>query len=150
MKSPFLAVAAVTLAAWGVVTLALAAERDAGRGYELENVQVMDPTTRLADARRYMVTFNEALGVQCRDCHVLRDFKSDEKPLKLMAREMMKMQVQINGSWFPEEGERITCWTCHRGQRVPPYTAVLSDEAADSALQDLDKEDASSKGIESK
>ena len=64
----------------------------------------------LADARRYMVEFNDALGVQCRDCHNPKSFPSDEKPLKLAARDMMKMQREINARWFADEAEaRVTC-----------------------------------------
>jgi len=99
----------------------VAAERDAGTGYELENVHVMDPSMRLTDARRYMLTFNDALGVECRDCHDLRSFASDEHPTKLVAREMMRMTKEINEKWFAEEPEEVvTCFTCHQGQRLPP------------------------------
>jgi hypothetical protein len=97
------------------------AARDLGTGYKLENVEVLDPLMRLPDARRYMIQFNEALGVQCRDCHDLKSFASDAKPLKTVARNMMKMQDEINETWFPDaETEVVTCWTCHRGQRIPP------------------------------
>ena len=98
------------------------AERvDVGTGYELENVHVLDPGTRLADARRMMMEMNVALGVQCRDCHNPKSFASDEKPLKLVARDMMRMQREINERWFPgEDDSKVTCWTCHQGQRIPP------------------------------
>jgi hypothetical protein len=103
------------------------AARDAGTGYRLENVEVMDPLMRLEDARRYMIRFNEALGVQCRDCHDLRDFASDEKELKLAAREMMKLEIEINEQFFPdhEGGPAVTCWTCHQGSRIPPTESGL-------------------------
>lgn len=135
-----LAGAAAVLAAVAVAAVAFAAARDAGSGYELQNVEVMDPSMRLPEARRYMVSFNEALGVQCRDCHVLRDFASDEKPLKLVAREMMKMQVELNEEYFPGQGERINCWTCHRGQRLPPMESGLTDAKAEAVLQEMEKE----------
>lgn len=93
-------------------------ERDAGRGEELKNVEVMDPTMRMVDARKFMLTFNEALNVQCRDCHDLRDFASDVKEMKLEARRMMKMQQEINAKWFGGK-EVVTCWTCHRGMTTP-------------------------------
>jgi hypothetical protein len=102
----------------------LGAERDLGTGYELENVEVMDPTMRLADARRYMIEFNEALGVTCRDCHDLRDFADDGKEMKLVAREMMKMQKELNETWFPErEADAVTCFTCHQGSLRPAVSA---------------------------
>jgi Photosynthetic reaction centre cytochrome C subunit len=102
------------------VVTSRAARVDAGTGYELENVEVMDRTMRLADARRYMIAFNDALGVQCRDCHNPRDFPSDEKQLKVAARAMMKMQREINSRWFADEATpRVTCWTCHQGKLHP-------------------------------
>ncbi|MCA9751150.1 MAG: c-type cytochrome [Gemmatimonadetes bacterium] len=114
MAAGALAVAAVLL---------VAADKDLGTGYELENVEVMDKSMRLVDARRYMIEFNDALGVQCRDCHDLRDFADDGKELKLVAREMMKMTRDLNAEWFPDRPEAVTCWTCHQGTRTPPHAA---------------------------
>ena len=67
-----------------------------------QTVYQVAQSIRLADARRYMMTFNTALGVQCRDCHDLRDFSSDDNELKLVSREMMRMTKAINETWFPE------------------------------------------------
>ncbi|HMB71852.1 MAG TPA: c-type cytochrome [bacterium] len=118
------------------------AAKDAGTGYQLENVEVMDPLMRLEDARRYMIRFNEALGVQCRDCHDLRDFASDEKELKLAAREMMKLEIEINEEFFPDhEGQAVTCWTCHQGSRIPPIESGLG-----SLLPGAGEEEASEAG----
>jgi photosynthetic reaction center cytochrome c subunit len=88
---------------------------------------------RLAEARKFMITFNEALGVACRDCHDLRDFASDEKPLKLAARDMMKMQRELSETWFAGRGEVVTCWTCHRGELTPPTESGFASLLADSA-----------------
>lgn len=103
-----------------------AADKDLGTGYELENIHVMDKSTRLVDAMRYMLTFNEALGVECRDCHDLRNFATDEGyPMKLVAREMMRMQKELNDEWFPDhEEEVITCWTCHQGELTPAVAPI--------------------------
>jgi hypothetical protein len=125
LSASVLAAAAVSLRAAG---------KDMGTGYELENVEVMDPKMRLVDARKYMITFNEALSVACRDCHDLRDFASDEKPLKATARDMMKMQLELNERWFPGKGEVVTCWTCHRGSRFPPSSSGFTSLLADSGL----------------
>jgi hypothetical protein len=104
----------------------LVAQKNLGTGYELENVEVMDPKMRLADARTYMIQFNEALNMQCRDCHDLRDFASDDNELKLVAREMMKMELEINERWFPDsEVPVVTCFTCHQGQRIPARSSLL-------------------------
>jgi hypothetical protein len=136
LRTWILAGAAVSIAALG----AGAAERDLGTGYQLENVEVLDPGMGLREARRSMIEFNRALGVQCRDCHVLRDFPSDEKPLKLVAREMMKMTRDINERWFPDRDPPVvTCATCHQGRRVPA-AEVLEDllGLADEAVSEED------------
>jgi hypothetical protein len=108
-------------------------EKDMGRGEELTNVEVMDPKMRVADARIYMMTFNEALGVQCRDCHDLRDFASDKDlEMKLEARRMMKMTKAINDQWFAGK-EQVSCFTCHGGKLKPatflPGGTIFPDTA---------------------
>jgi nitrate/TMAO reductase-like tetraheme cytochrome c subunit len=119
-KRAFLAGGALAL----LSVVLMGADRDLGTGYELENVEVLDKSMRLADARRYMIEFNDALGVTCRDCHDLRDFADDGKEMKLVAREMMKMQRDLNERWFPDrEEDAVTCFTCHRGSLQPAVTA---------------------------
>ena len=115
----------------GAPLIAPAERVDAGAGQELQNVEVLAPETRLADARRIMMEYNEALGVRCRDCHNPKDFASDEKPLKIVAREMMKMQNDINARWFPAEHDpKVSCWTCHQGQRIPPPVPPVDEPAS--------------------
>ena len=73
----------------------------------------------------------QALGVTCNTCHAPRgNFASDEKPLKLKARQMLEMTRAINKQFFPEHkpkpGEsvlgRVTCYTCHKGESIPKNT----------------------------
>jgi hypothetical protein len=70
----------------------------------------------------------QALGVTCNTCHAPRgNFASDEKPLKLKARQMLEMVKVLNKQYFPDyqpkEGEsvlgRVTCYTCHKGESTP-------------------------------
>jgi len=69
----------------------------------------------------------QALGVTCGTCHVRGNFASDEKPEKLTARRMLEMTKGINKQFFPDHapkaGEsvlgRVTCYTCHQGERTP-------------------------------
>ena len=70
----------------------------------------------------------QALGVTCNTCHAPRgNFASDEKPLKLKARQMLEMTKAINRQFFPDykpkPGEsvlgRVTCYTCHQGEATP-------------------------------
>jgi hypothetical protein len=114
-----------------------------------KNLQVFPqdiPRERLIAAMR---GFTAGLGVKCNHCHVVKstepkevlDFPNDAKPEKRVARVMIQMVAQINGSYLPrvetaEHGEdnpaapapaavpdeadnRVSCWTCHRGQKEP-------------------------------
>lgn len=73
----------------------------------------------------------QALGVTCNTCHAPKgNFASDEKPLKLKARQMLEMTKALNQQYFPDhkpaEGEstlgKVTCYTCHKGESVPKHT----------------------------
>lgn len=73
----------------------------------------------------------QALGVTCNTCHAPRgNFASDEKPLKLKARQMLEMTKAINQQFFPDhkpaDGEsvlgKVTCYTCHKGEQTPKHT----------------------------
>ena len=72
----------------------------------------------------------QALGVTCNTCHVRGNFASEEKPIKLKARQMLEMTRALNKQYFPDhkpkEGEsvlgRVTCYTCHKGETAPKST----------------------------
>jgi hypothetical protein len=74
-----------------------------------------------------MNLITQALGVTCGTCHARGNFASDEKPEKLTARRMLEMTKTLNKQFFPDhkpkEGEsvlgRVTCYTCHQGERTP-------------------------------
>ncbi len=69
----------------------------------------------------------QGLGVTCNTCHVPRNFASEDKALKLKARQMLEMTKALNKQYFPDhtpkEGEsvlgRVTCYTCHKGEQLP-------------------------------
>ena len=79
--------------------------------------------------------FTQALGVRCVYCHVpganeqdlnTYDFASDEKEHKKAARSMLRFTESLNKDFpmdvgdEPEPGQmRVTCWTCHRGDKEP-------------------------------
>jgi hypothetical protein len=73
----------------------------------------------------------QGLGVTCNTCHTRGNFASEEKPIKLKARQMLEMTRALNQQYFPDhkpkEGEsvlgRVTCYTCHKGEQTPK-TAV--------------------------
>jgi hypothetical protein len=76
--------------------------------------------------------FEDGLGVTCGFCHAPAkdghglDFASDTKPEKEIARNMMRMTLGINKTYFkvkhPAIGDNlltVTCNTCHHGQAFP-------------------------------
>jgi hypothetical protein len=74
-----------------------------------------------------MNLITQALGVTCNTCHVRGNFASDEKAEKMTARRMLEMTRGLNTQFFPDhrpkDGEsvlgRVTCYTCHQGERTP-------------------------------
>jgi photosynthetic reaction center cytochrome c subunit len=85
--------------------------------------------------------FSMGLGVRCEHCHVdddtstpkRVDFASDEKKEKKIARVMMKMASEINGSLLPKTGiqspAQVRCVTCHHGLPRPETLADAVEEA---------------------
>tara|TARA_B100000315_G_scaffold37940_1_gene32575 strand:- start:72 stop:431 length:360 start_codon:yes stop_codon:yes gene_type:complete len=93
---------------------------------QLKNLQVLDFESE-RDLKKYMKTIGKDLGVKCTFCHDLND-KSIDTDHKLIAREMMKMQMDLNKHVFAQIGDsllkrentlQISCWTCHRGSKEP-------------------------------
>ncbi|HKZ66535.1 MAG TPA: c-type cytochrome [Chitinophagaceae bacterium] len=80
-----------------------------------------------------MDSYSKALGIGCNFCHVeLKDFPdsldyvSDANTMKENAREMMRMTILINKTYFhfdknekPEYLKVVNCKTCHRGEPYP-------------------------------
>ena len=93
---------------------------------EFKNVQVLKFETE-KDLKKYMKSISKDLGVKCTFCHDLND-KSIETNHKTIAREMIIMQNNLNNQFFSKQTDslkkqehvtQISCWTCHRGSKVP-------------------------------
>ena len=91
-----------------------------------KNLQVLDFES-VRDLKKYMKTIQKDLGVKCTFCHDIND-KSIDTAHKIIAREMMKMQIDLNKSFFAQIGDsllkhentlQISCWTCHQGTKKP-------------------------------
>jgi hypothetical protein len=96
------------------------------------NVQILKGLTPL-EMQRTMNSMRGALGVHCDFCHVVADggrwqFASDAKPEKKRAREMILMVQQLNSGAFAGQ-PRVTCYSCHRGERVPASMLPLPQAA---------------------
>lgn len=69
--------------------------------------------------------FGRSLGVNCTHCHNPKDFGSEEKDQKQIARDMMEMVGKINGELLTQinnlnsDQPTVNCTTCHRGQVKP-------------------------------
>lgn len=119
----------------------------------LINTQVIPRTTPVMQVVGQMRNFAGGLGVRCQFCHVGEeglalekfDFASDEKRTKLVARQMMRMVLEINKRLDTIPGRtnppvQVTCVTCHRGISRPlPLSQVLIEAGTaagtDSALR---------------
>ena len=89
-------------------------------GYK--NVQVLKGVSPKAFMRlQYALTQWVAPKQGCGFCHAGNDFASDANPRKLVARQMLEMVRYINSDWKSHVGTvGVTCYTCHRGQPMPP------------------------------
>jgi len=86
-----------------------------------KNIQVLKgvPDSQL---RPIMQLFNASLGVNCAGCHAMKegrmDFASDDNPHKQVARQMIKMVMEINKNNFNGRAQ-VSCYTCHQGKEHP-------------------------------
>ncbi len=69
------------------------------------------------------IAYSKSLGVSCGHCHNTKDFASDEKTPKKIARQMWSMMGKINGELLKGIADLkepvVNCTTCHRGQKKP-------------------------------
>jgi len=91
-----------------------------------KNIQVMKgmPAARLMSA---MNRLTQSLGVDCSHCHVPDALDKDDKPAKQTARKMFEMVRTINATLG---ANRVTCYTCHRGQPKPASAPPAPANAA--------------------
>ena len=132
-----------------VLTLAPCILLAQGRGGEPpKNLQVLPKDMTRQQVLGVMNGFTAALGVRCEHCHMEDanaaavtppaggppgggrggpplDFANDGKENKKVAREMLKMVVDINGKYLPLTGrtigerDKVNCETCHHGLSRP-------------------------------
>lgn len=76
------------------------------------------------DFNQTMHLMSADLGVDCEYCHLEKDRATDEIKAKVVARDMLKMTIDLNKRSFKGE-QVITCYTCHQGRPVPIGTPVL-------------------------
>lgn len=99
---------------------------------KFKNLQVLPKNITEDSLDKIMIGFNESLGVNCEYCHKLNKkadsiiYDQDIKPEKEIARNMMRMTMDINKKYFQftetvtaEQIQAVTCFTCHRGVPMP-------------------------------
>lgn len=99
---------------------------------EFKNLQVLPKNIRPDSLDKLMDGYNEMLGVDCGYCH-FKDkkadkliYEKDDKSEKEIARNMMRMTMDINKKYFhfnenvrAEDVQAVTCYTCHTGKPMP-------------------------------
>lgn len=101
-----------------------------------KNLQVFPKDTNGATLIGAMKAFTSGLGVRCEHCHVGEgndlskfDFVSDSKPTKVTARKMATMTMTLNEAvkdiGEPSTAVKISCYTCHRGEKTPATAAKI-------------------------
>lgn len=116
------------------VFIGIAAVKQPGNG-KFKNLQVLPKDITEDSLDHIMDGFTAQLGVDCKYCHV-RDkaadsliYDKDDKPEKEIARNMMRMTMDINKKYFQfnesttaEQVQAVTCFTCHRKEPMPEKT----------------------------
>lgn len=113
---------------WRVAAAPAEAEPDAATGGPAatdvyKDVQVLtDVSAAEFDRLQRAMTTWVSPKAGCGFCHAGDDFAA-EHPMKTATREMIRMTRHINVAWRDHVGEAgATCFTCHRGEPVPPET----------------------------
>lgn len=89
-----------------------------------KNVQVLKEKTTPEVMQIMATAINPGLGFQCSSCHEVKDFSSDAKSEKVVARKMLKMVTEVNQNYFADpKMKQVTCYMCHRGKEEPLTTA---------------------------
>ena len=94
-----------------------------GQKSDLKNVKVL-PFKEKRELVSYMKTITKELGVKCSFCHIPNDYTSDKKANKVVAREMIKMTQNANSVMANLNFKEVSCWTCHRGNKIPELSLI--------------------------
>lgn len=136
-----------------------------GGGEPPKNLQVLPKDMTRSQVTALMRNFAMALGVRCEHCHAEApaaatpaaqpaggrggrgggpqlDYALDDKEAKKVAREMIKMVMDINGKYLPAAGlnmtdlTRVSCETCHHGLARPRTLRAALTEAVQASGPD--------------
>ena len=91
-----------------------------------KNIQTFKGMPAIRVLRIMEQAFVPNLGVECSHCHVEKQWESDEKNAKKVARQMWVMRAEWQEEARKASGNPdavVTCYTCHKGQPKPAFTA---------------------------
>ena len=98
-------------------------------GKVFRNVQLHKDTPARAFLTMMDEQYGRGLGMTCTNCHMENgNWASDERKNKVIARQMEKMQRDIDARYIArvreldEDKPKTTCVTCHRGTAHMPNT----------------------------
>jgi hypothetical protein len=122
-------------------TQAPAATKKAGEAFKNVTTSTLKELS-VDDFIAAMGVMAAGLGYDCADCHPGAgtdkvDFVADTIPQKRTARRMVEMVAAINKTNFGG-AQRVTCFTCHRGQETPKTTIALDNLYAAPPMEDDD------------
>ena len=89
-----------------------------------ENIQTFKGMPAIRVLRIMEQAFTPNLGVGCNHCHVPREWASDDKAAKNIARRMWTMRAEWQEEVRTASGNPdavVTCYTCHKGQPKPAF-----------------------------
>ena len=121
---------ACALAAYVCLVAALSSSRTNDRSKLAEelykNIQVMkgQPASEVLPE---MESITRQIGVDCKYCHVDKQWASENNKMKDSSRMMFRMTSFINHEIFADK-ERVSCWTCHRGQPKTEHSIVPKEK----------------------
>lgn len=113
------------------------AQGPAGGGQAPMELEVLPKSWSRQQVGALMQAINTSLGVQCSHCHAEDpdapaplpgqnpriDYALNTKQEKEIARNMLRMTMELNAQTrLPKEDasvEKISCFTCHRGEATP-------------------------------
>ena len=92
--------------------------KDKPAGEVFHNIQFFK-AIRASQLVRIMSVYTVALGVDCSHCHTVGEWEKDDKPAKRMVITMNQVVKDVNAQLFPDQPQKVACYTCHRGAEKP-------------------------------
>ena len=89
-----------------------------------KNIQTFKGMPAIRVLRIMEQAFVPNLGVTCSHCHMEKEWDSDAKPAKGIARNMWTLRAEWQEDVRKATGNKdavVTCYTCHKGQPKPAF-----------------------------